>query len=78
MASVRVRWFLHRANTELRRANRSRRRQLRQELGCYCSDADRADLEALLDNYPDGVTWEIRDILADQAAARDLQRRFAR
>jgi hypothetical protein len=37
------------------------------ELAGYSSPADRSDLEAILDRYPDDVTRELRDILASQA-----------
>jgi hypothetical protein len=37
------------------------------ELAGYSTPADRSDLEAILDRYPDDVTGELRDILASQA-----------
>ena len=46
------------------------RTQLERELAGYWTAAQRQDLEATLDRYPDDVTRELRDILADQAAAR--------
>ena len=46
------------------------RTQLERELAGYWTAAQRQDLEATLDRYPDEVTRELRDILADQAAAR--------
>jgi hypothetical protein len=49
---------------------RSRRAELERELGAYSTPAERRDLEATLDLYPDGVTYELRDILASQVAAR--------
>lgn len=48
-------------------ADRERLAQLRRELADYSTPAQRCDLEATLDRYPDGVTSEIRDILARQA-----------
>jgi hypothetical protein len=50
-------------------ADRKRRRELERELAAYSTPAQRFDLEATLDRYPDGVTFEIRDILARQAVA---------
>jgi hypothetical protein len=50
-------------------ADRERRRQLERELAAYSTPAQRFDLEATLDRYPDGMTLEIRDILARQAVA---------
>lgn len=43
-----------------------RRQQLMRELAAYSTPAQRRDLEAVLDQYPDGVTGEIREILASQ------------
>jgi hypothetical protein len=42
---------------------------LERELAAYSTSADRRDLEAMLDQYPDDVTRELRDILASQAMA---------
>ena len=50
-------------------ADRKRRSQLERELAAYSTPAQRFDLEAALDRYPDGMTFEIRDILARQAMA---------
>jgi hypothetical protein len=50
-------------------ADRMHRRQLECELAAYSTPSQRFDLEATLDRYPDGVTFEIRDILARQAMA---------
>jgi hypothetical protein len=47
-----------------------RRRQLERELAAYSTPAQRRDLEATLDRYPDGIASELRDILATQAVAR--------
>jgi hypothetical protein len=46
---------------------RKRRSELRRELAGYATPAHRRDLEATLDRYPDGITCEIRDILASLA-----------
>ena len=49
---------------------RSRARaKLERELAAYSTPADRQDLEATLDQYPDGATRELREILASQAMA---------
>jgi hypothetical protein len=45
------------------------RTKLERELAGYCTNAQRQDLEAMLDRYPDDVTREVREILASQAAA---------
>jgi hypothetical protein len=47
-------------------ADHHRRQQLMRELAAYSTSAQRRDLEAVLDRYPDGVTGEIREILASQ------------
>lgn len=47
-----------------------RRSKLERELAAYSTPAQRADLAATLDLYPDDVTSELRDILAGQAIAR--------
>ena len=49
--------------------DRKRRCELRRELAGYSTPAQRCDLEATLDRYPDGDTYVLRDILARQAAA---------
>jgi hypothetical protein len=51
------------------RAARKQRLELERELGTYSTAAQRCDLEATLDQYPDGITYELRDILASQAIA---------
>jgi hypothetical protein len=48
---------------------RTRRRALERELAAYSTPAQRQDLEATLDRYPDDAAGELRDILARQAAA---------
>jgi hypothetical protein len=40
------------------------RRRLERELAMYSTRAQRRDLEATLDQYPDAVTRDLRDILA--------------
>jgi len=51
--------------------DRERHAELVRELSAYSTPAQRRDLEATLDRYPDEVTRELRDILAHQAAACD-------
>jgi hypothetical protein len=53
-------------------ADRKRRSQLERELAAFSTQAQRCDLEAILDRYPDGSTYEIRDILASQAMASHI------
>jgi hypothetical protein len=50
-------------------ADRLRHSELERELAVYVTSAQRFDLGATLDQYPDGVTDEFRDILARQAIA---------
>jgi len=50
-------------------ADRRRRSELERELAAYSNTAQRCDLEAILDRYPDSVTYELREILASQAMA---------
>jgi hypothetical protein len=45
----------------------TRHPDLERELASYVTHAQRFDLEARLDQYPDDVTQELRDILAGQA-----------
>jgi hypothetical protein len=47
-------------------ADHQRRRQLMRELSGYSTPAQRRDLQAALDQYPDGVAGEIRELLAGQ------------
>lgn len=62
--------LIARASAVTRHTARERRKQLERELGGYTSESDLRDFEAILDRYPDGVTCELRDILAVQAEAR--------
>ena len=48
---------------------RARHRALERELAAYCTPAQRCDLEATFDRYPDDVTHELREILARQSVA---------
>jgi hypothetical protein len=56
--TVRTYWQAHKRLCELER-----------ELAAYSTPAQRCDLEATFDRYPDSVTYELRDILARQAIA---------
>jgi hypothetical protein len=55
---VRTRWQAH-----------QRHRELERELAAYSTPAQRCDLAATFDRYPDSITYELRDILARQASA---------
>ena len=55
---VRTRWQVH-----------ERRRELERELAAYSTPAQRCDLAATFDRYPDSIKYELRDILARQASA---------
>jgi hypothetical protein len=48
-------------------ADRERRSRLASELAAFSTPAQRRDIEATLDRYPDGITDEIRKVLASQA-----------
>jgi len=67
---LRIRLLVLRAGLLLRRANQRRRRRLAAELATYTSQADLYDLCTLLDTYPDGTTYEIREILFQQQTHR--------
>jgi hypothetical protein len=64
--SLAARILVARAQATSWRAARKRRNELERELAGYATAADRCDLEAALDRYPDGVTHELRSILARQ------------
>ena len=51
------------------RHSRLERQQLQADLASFTSDADRFDLEATLDRYPEEQTLEIRRLLAQQAVS---------
>jgi hypothetical protein len=59
-----------RAERIARRAARERRLRLERELAAYDTPAARDDLLAMLDRYPDGVTWELREILGRPGRTR--------
>jgi hypothetical protein len=50
--------------------DRVRHGELRRELAAYSTPAQRRDLEAMLDRYPDCTTRELRTILAGQEPRR--------
>ena len=52
----------------------ARRRALERELAAYSTPAERRDLEAIFDRYPDNATRELRDILAGQEVTADRGR----
>ena len=52
-----------------RRQAHQRRCELERELAAYSTPAQRCDLAATFDRYPDSITHELRDILARQASA---------
>jgi hypothetical protein len=49
--------------------DRMRCSELERELAAYSTRAQRRDLEATLDQYPDGITHELRDILTRRRRA---------
>jgi hypothetical protein len=64
-----ARIIVARAQATSRKAARKRRAELEREMAGYANGADRCDFEAILDRYPDGVTHELRSILACQYMA---------
>ena len=61
----------------VRTARQRRIRQLESELSRYSTAADRADLAATLDRYPDYQTADIRTVLARQAQSSGQHLRFS-
>ncbi len=61
---------LHGLPTRRSRAFRDRRHTLEHELAGYSSDADRNDLQALVDASITSAAWEIGEILERQALVR--------
>jgi hypothetical protein len=49
------------------RADRAERHLLEHELAAYATPAERTDLEALLDQYPDAEAEPVREIVTRQA-----------
>jgi hypothetical protein len=67
-----ARIFIARVQATRRKAARKRHSDLERELAGYATPAERCDLEATLDRYPDGTTHELRDILARQSMAHEI------
>jgi len=67
-----ARIFIARVQATRRKAARKRHSDLERELAGYATPAERCDLEATLDRYPDGITHELRDILARQSMADEI------
>jgi len=67
-----ARIFVARVQATRRKAARKRHSDLERELAGYATPAERRDLEATLDRYPDGTTHELRDILARQSMADEI------
>jgi hypothetical protein len=61
------RLVIWRAERHLRRAARRRGRELWRELAVYSTQAERDDLLATFEAYPESLTGEYRDILQRQA-----------
>jgi hypothetical protein len=74
---VSTRLLLLNAELTKRRAARERRRKLQRDLACFATPADRDDLLAVLERYPDSVAYEVRTILDQQAAQRLFTSRSA-
>jgi hypothetical protein len=69
-----ARIIVARAQATSRKAARKRRAELERELAGYANGADRCDFEAVLDRYPEGMTHELRSILARQyMASQDMR-----
>ena len=62
-------WVAARQDLAERRARVAARRRLATEIADYTSEADRNDLNALLDTYPDAQVAELRDLLNRDVAA---------
>jgi len=65
--------LLNRAVAVTRKAARQRRLALERELGGYNTPDQQCDLEATLDRYPDGVTYELREILSRQRMTQETR-----
>lgn len=57
------RLLVRRTERVLRRAARDERRRVEREMAAYCTPAQRADLLATPDRYPDEVTRRFREAL---------------
>jgi hypothetical protein len=72
MASTVFAWRCRRA---VRVLEMRRRGELEADLGAYATGRDGADLLALLDQYDDAQTAEVRDILVRQQLREERRRR---
>jgi hypothetical protein len=61
-------WSTVRDELIARRTVRAEHRRLARELAAYATPAERNDLNAILDTYPDADASEIRDLLNRSAA----------
>jgi hypothetical protein len=61
------------ANLAKWRAAGERRRQLERDVSCFVTAAERRDLLATLDRYPDAATSEIRELLIRGAMQHRVQ-----
>ena len=61
---------LPRSTRQATRAFRASRRALERELADFSSDADRNDLQLMVDASVSSAAWEVGDILDRQAFAR--------
>ncbi|MDQ1720887.1 MAG: hypothetical protein QOI26_621 [Pseudonocardiales bacterium] len=71
--SLRARLVVFEANLANRRAARERLRQLERDVNCFVTPAERQDLLATLDRYPDAATTEIRELLIRGAMRHRVQ-----
>jgi hypothetical protein len=68
--------LLLKADVATRRAARERRHRLERDIACFATAAERQDLLATLERYPDNMTCEVRGILDRQAASARFERRM--
>lgn len=73
--TIRSRILVLRADLVIWREHRRWQRQTQRELGSYATQAERDDLLAIFDRYPDEVTREYRHLL-DKAAIPDSVARW--
>jgi 2-oxo-4-hydroxy-4-carboxy--5-ureidoimidazoline (OHCU) decarboxylase len=64
--------LIWRAERSLRQAGRAERREVQRDMACYVTQAERDDLLAIFDQYPDAVTQRYRDELWRQTGARRM------
>jgi hypothetical protein len=69
-----TRMLLFKADVATRRAARERRRRLEHDIACFATTAERQDLLATLERYPDNATREVREILDRQVTRERFQR----